>query len=70
MLWKKFIIAHPERLEIRVFDGSKVKWYTPENRKEIGDIITVPYHRYSTLSLGRERMARDFSHYDEQRNLP
>lgn len=70
ILWKKFLIAHPERLEVQEFDGNRAKWFTPENRKEISEIITVPYHKYWTLALGRERMDRDFSHYDELRNLP
>jgi deoxyribodipyrimidine photo-lyase len=30
MLWKKFLIAHPERLEIREFDGTTTKWFVPE----------------------------------------
>ena len=70
MLWKKFLIAHPERLEIRVFDGSKTRWFIPEDRKEIGEIISVPHHKYWTLALGRERLDRDFSHYDDLRNIP
>ncbi len=36
----------------------------------MSDVINVPYHRYWTLALGRERMLRDFSHYDDLRNLP
>ncbi len=70
MLWKKFLIAHPERLEVRKFDGSKVLWYIPTDHHEIGEIITVPHHTYWTLALGQERIERDFSHYDELRNLP
>ena len=35
MLWKKFLIAHPERLIEQKFDGSITKWYTPEDRREI-----------------------------------
>lgn len=35
MLWKKFIIAHPERLEIQEFDGEKTKWFVPSERREI-----------------------------------
>jgi deoxyribodipyrimidine photo-lyase len=35
MLWKKFLIAHPERLEIREFDGSKVQWYIPIDHRDI-----------------------------------
>lgn len=35
MLWKKFLLAHPERLIIKNFDGSKTHWYIPEDRKEI-----------------------------------
>lgn len=70
MLWKKFLMAHPERLEIRAFDGWKVKWFVPSERREISEIIVVPYHKYWTLALGRERMNRDFAHYYELRNLP
>lgn len=70
MLWKKFLIAHPERLEIREFDGSKIKWFIPEDRIEIGEIIRVPYHKYWSLRLGQERIKRDFSHYDDLRNIP
>lgn len=70
MLWKKFLMAHPERLEIQEFDGSSVSWFVPEDRKDISEIITVPHHKYWSLSLGRERMDRDFSYYDDLRNLP
>lgn len=70
MLWKKFLMAHPERLEIRAFDGWQVNWFVPSERREISEIIVVPYHKYWTLALGRERMNRDFAHYDELRNLP
>jgi len=51
MLWKKFLLAHPERLEI-------------------SEIIIVPHHKYWTLALGRDRIGRDFSHYNDLRNLP
>jgi deoxyribodipyrimidine photo-lyase len=70
MLWKKFLIAHPERLEIHEFDGTQSKWFVPEDRREIGEVIVVPHHKYWTLALGQERMGRDFSHYDDLRNLP
>lgn len=70
MLWKKFLIAHPERLEIHEFDGTQSKWFVPEDRREIGEVITVSHHKYWTLALGQERMGRDFSHYDDLRNLP
>ncbi len=70
MLWKKFLLAHPERLEIRPFDGKMTKWFVPEDRKHIRDIIRAPYHPYWTVKFGRERMERDFSHYDDLRNLP
>lgn len=70
MLWKKFLIAHPERVGIQEFDGSSVKWLVLEDRKEISESITVPYHKYWGLALGRERLERDFSHYDDLRNLP
>jgi deoxyribodipyrimidine photo-lyase len=70
MLWKKFLLAHPERLEIQKFNGKQVKWFVPNDRKEIGQIITVPHHRYWSISMGKQRMERDFTHYDELRNLP
>ncbi len=70
MLWKKFLIAHPERLEICPFDGSKTKWFTPLDRRDIGDIITVPHHPLWTMEFGRTRLERDFSSYDDLRNLP
>lgn len=70
MLWKKFLIAHPARLLIQDFDGSKVDWFVPETRKEIGEIITVPHHPLWTMRFGHERMDRVFSHYDDLRNLP
>jgi deoxyribodipyrimidine photo-lyase len=70
MLWKKYILAHPERLNIRVFEGSRVRWFIPDDRREIWEVITVPHHRYWSLALGRERMERDYTHYDDLRNLP
>lgn len=70
LLWKKFLASHPERLQMRWFDGYSVQWFVPEDRKEISEILPVPYHPYWNLSLGRERMGRDFSHYDDLRNLP
>jgi deoxyribodipyrimidine photo-lyase len=70
MLWKKFLLAHPERLEMRPFDGKMTKWFVPEDRKHIRDIIRAAYHPYWTVKFGRERMERDFSHYDDLRNLP
>lgn len=39
LLWKKFLTLHPERQEIREFDGSGVKWFVAEDRKNISDII-------------------------------
>lgn len=70
LLWKRFLSAHRERQEIRKFDGSGVKWFVPEDRKNISDIIRVPHHPLWTLEFGRERMTRDTSHYDELRNIP
>jgi deoxyribodipyrimidine photolyase len=29
ILWKKFLFAHPGRIEIHKFDGMKVKWFIP-----------------------------------------
>ena len=70
MLWKKFLIANPERLEIRKFDGSSVKWYIPGDRREISEVITVSHHPLWTMEFGRSRLDRDFSSYDDLRNLP
>lgn len=70
MLWKKFLIAHPERLAMQKFEWKNTKWVVPQDRREIGEVITTPHHKYWSLTLGRERMNRDFSHYDELRNLP
>lgn len=70
MLWKKFLIAHPERLIIQKFDGNTTKWFVPDDRKEVGEIITAPHHPLWTMQFGRDRMDRDFSHYDDLRNLP
>lgn len=70
MLWKKFLIAHPERLMIQVFEWKNTKWFVPENRKEISESITVPYHPYWSIPFGAERMDRDFSAYDALRNIP
>jgi deoxyribodipyrimidine photolyase len=35
MLWKKFLIAHPDRLEIQKFDGTQTQWFAPTDRREI-----------------------------------
>lgn len=35
MLWKRFLTAHPERLNIVKFDGSKTSWFVPGDRREI-----------------------------------
>ncbi len=70
MLWKKFLLAHPERLAIQPFECSQVTWLVPDDYREIRDIIRVPHHKFWTIALGHERMERDFSYYDELRNLP
>lgn len=70
MLWKKFLIANPDRLQVQKFDGNETKWYIPADRREIGDMITVPHHPLWTIAFGRSRLDRDFSHYDDLRNLP
>lgn len=70
MLWKKFLLAHPERLIIHEFDGNRVKWFTSEDKKEISEVITVPYHPYWSIPFGFTRMDRDFSSYDDTRNIP
>jgi deoxyribodipyrimidine photo-lyase len=56
MLWKKFLIAHPERLDTEAFDGSLTKWYTPDDRRDIGEIITVPHHPLWTLTVSYTRL--------------
>lgn len=70
ILWKKFLLEHPERLEIQEFDGTRTNWFIPGDGQEISEIINVSHHKYWSIALGRERMTRDFSHYDELRNLP
>ncbi len=70
MLWKKFLIAHPERLQIHSFDGAQTTWFVPDDRHEIGEVIRLPHHPLWTMEFGRSRLDRDFSHYDELRNLP
>lgn len=69
LLWKKFLLAHPERLTIQTFDGSRVRWFAPE-KQDLRKIITAPFHPLWTIRFGRERMDRDFSHYDDLRNIP
>jgi hypothetical protein len=70
LLWKKFILANLSRLEIQQLRGDECSWYTPQDHREIGEIISVPYHRYWTLDLGQSRMKRDFTQYDDLRNIP
>ena len=70
MLWKKFLIANPERLETQEFDGTLIKWFTPPDRREISEEINVPHHPLWTMEFGRSRLDRDFSSYDDVRNLP
>jgi deoxyribodipyrimidine photo-lyase len=70
MLWKKFLIANPSRLKIQGFDGTLVQWLIPTDRREISEIITVPHHPLWTMEFARSRLDRDFSSYDELRNLP
>lgn len=69
MLWKKFLIAHPERLLIQDF-APNCQWFVPEDPKEISEIITTPHHPYWNIAFGYERMDRDFSSYDALRNIP
>ncbi len=70
LLWKKFLLAHLERLIVKNISLDTVKWCVPSERKDIHDIIAVPHHRYWTMELWKKRMERDFSRYDEERNLP
>jgi deoxyribodipyrimidine photo-lyase len=70
MLWKKFLIAHPERLQIHSFDGGQATWLVPDDRQEIREVMGVSYHPLWTVEFGRSRLDRDFTHYDDLRNLP
>lgn len=70
MLWKKFLIAYPERLKVQKFDETQTQWLVPPDRREIGETITIPHHPLWTMDFGRSRLDRDFSHYDDLRNLP
>jgi deoxyribodipyrimidine photo-lyase len=70
MLWKKFLTAHPERLHTREFSGATTKWFAPEKHPKIREVITAPYHPFWTVKFGRARLDRDFSSYDDLRNLP
>jgi deoxyribodipyrimidine photo-lyase len=70
MLWKKFLIAHPERLHIQKFDATTTNWFVPEWNQKIWEIISVPHHPLWTMEFGRARLDRDFSSYDDLRNLP
>jgi deoxyribodipyrimidine photo-lyase len=70
MLWKKFLIANPDRLQVQKFDGTQTQWLIPSDRREISEVITVPHHPLWTIAFGQSRLDRDFSHYDDLRNLP
>jgi deoxyribodipyrimidine photo-lyase len=70
MLWKKFLMANPERLHVARFEWDQTNWIVPSDRKEISDIITVVHHPYWSIPFGAERMDRDFESYDDLRNLP
>ena len=35
MLWKKFLLAHPERIMIQQFNGNTVTWFIPSDRRDI-----------------------------------
>lgn len=70
MLWKKFLTIHPERLVTQEFQGNITKWFIPEDRKEISEIIMVSHHPYWNIPFGLIRMDRDFSSYDDTRNIP
>ena len=70
MLWKKFLMAHPERLQMLVFDGTQTKWFVPDDRQEIESAIPVAYHPLWTMEFGRSRLQRSFSSYDDLRNIP
>ena len=51
LLWKKYLLAHPERLKVREAPLGAVNWYVPGTRKDIHDIINVPHHKYWTMEL-------------------
>ncbi len=51
MLWKKFVIAYPERLTQVEFDGDKTIWFVPGDRREISHIINVPHHTYWSIEF-------------------
>lgn len=70
MLWKKFLLAHSDRLMIQQFNGNTVTWFIPLDRRDVWDIIKVPHHTYWSIEFWQERMNRDFSNYDELRNIP
>ena len=70
MLWKKFLLAHPERLAIKEFQWSGTKWFVPSERKEIYEVITTPHHQYWSIPFGLTRIEKDFSSYNENRNIP
>lgn len=55
---------------MREFHGNSTKWFTPPDRREIEEVITVPHHPLWTMEFGRSRLDRDFAHYDDLRNLP
>lgn len=70
LLWKTFLIHHPERLLIHSTPLTQTTWVIPNNRREVLDIIPTPYHPFWTVELGKNRMNRDFSGYDALRNIP
>lgn len=70
MLWKKFLMAHPERLNLGVFEPLSVGWFVPSDRREIESVIPVAYHPLWTMEFGRSRLQRSFSSYDDLRNIP
>ena len=64
------VYKRQERLIIQEFQGNITKWFIPEDRKEISKIITVSHHPYWNIPFGLIRMDRDFSSYDDTRNIP
>lgn len=69
LLWKKFIYAHPDRLIIHETDLSGGKFFVPSEYKKIS-LSVIKKHPYWTMEFWKERMGRDFSSYEDERNTP
>jgi len=69
LLWKKFIQAHPERLTPQETSFLWKKLFVPDAYKTIR-ISWANKHPYWTMDFWYERMNRDFSRYEDERNTP